>query len=348
MVRFQKKFLKICKKFTKSCRKVLKFSKKFTEFFSKITKNSRNFPKNSQKVSKGHSLNENTKTGENADMNELLVASIETLPPLPKTVQDLQQYICEAGANAEPSKVAQIISSDPLVTAKLLQLANSPFYGFSSKISTIQQVINLLGVGNIRNIVTADAIRNNTRVNMSPYNLDTARFLSSCNDETRFISSWLMDEDRRLAYMLVPCAMLLRFGMIVFANFFIQIGKDKAFLNALKSNKFENIAMVEEDFLGVDHLSFLGYLFHKWNFDEVLLESVCFVNAPHSARDSVKKNAYALAITNHIFAPYDGGSEFRVSAALALFDELKDQGINFRKGDFAAKLPDFAKRNLPR
>lgn len=280
------------------------------------------------------------------DMNELLIQSIETLPPLPQTVCDLQRYIDSAGANVEIDKVAQIICADPLVTAKLLQLANSPYYGFSREITTIQQVINLLGVGNIRNIVIADSIKSDSKVDMSPYNLDTNEFLQKCNEETKFISNWLLDEDKKLSYLLVPCAMLLRFGMIVFSNFLIQKHKDAEFLNALKANKFEDIISIEEQFLGVDHISFLGFLFHRWAFDEGLVESVCFVNSPHSAGDNVKKNAYALAITNNIFAPYNGGSIFRVSAALSLIKEAGEQGIRFDVDNFKAKLPDFAKKNL--
>ena len=280
------------------------------------------------------------------DMNELLIQSIESLPPLPKTVCDLQAYIDSAGANVEIDKVATIICADPLVTAKLLQLANSPYYGFSREITTIQQVINLLGVGNIRNIVIADSIKTDSKVDMSPYNLDTNEFLQKCNEETKFISNWLLEEDKKLSYLLVSCAMLLRFGMIVFSNFLIQQKKAAEFLNALKANKFEDIIATEEQFLGVDHISFLGFLFHRWTFDENLVESVCFVNSPHSARDNVKKNAYALAITNNIFAPYNGGSAFRVSAALALIKEAGEQGIHFDAENFKAKLPDFAKKNL--
>ena len=280
------------------------------------------------------------------DMNELLVKSIETLPPLPQTVADLQRYIDEAGADITIEKVAQIISTDPLVTAKLLQLANSPFYGFSREITTIQQVINLLGIGNIRNIIIADSIKNNSRVDMSAYNLDTAEFLRQCNEETRFISEWLLNEDKQLSYLLVPCAMLLRFGMIVFSNFLIQNRKASEFLAALKASNFQDIASVEEQFLGVDHISFLGFLFHRWAFDEDLVESVCFVNSPHSARDSVKKSAYAMAITSNIFAPYNGGSKFRVNSALGLIKEASEQGIRFDLDNFKAKLPEFAKKNL--
>ena len=280
------------------------------------------------------------------DMNELLVKSIETLPPLPQTVADLQRYIDEAGADITIEKVAQIISTDPLVTAKLLQLANSPFYGFSREITTIQQVINLLGIGNIRNIIIAESVKSHSKVDMFAYNLDTTEFLRKCNEETRFISEWLLNEDKQLSYMLVPCAMLLRFGMIVFSNFLIQNHKASEFLAALKASNFQDIASVEEQFLGVDHISFLGFLFHRWAFDESLVESVCFVNSPHSARDSVKKSAYALAITSNIFAPYNGGSEFLVNSAVSLIEEANEQGIRFDLSNFKAKLPDFAKKNL--
>lgn len=279
------------------------------------------------------------------DMNELLVKSIDSLPPLPQTVSALQKYIDLEGANIELGKVADIISADAIVTAKLLQLANSPYYGFSREITTIQQVINLLGVGNIRNIIIADSIKSHSKVDMTPYKLDTKDFLAKCNAEAAFISAWLLNEDKPLSHFLVPCAMLLRFGMIVFANFLIQNAKAEDFAAALGAANFD-VSTVEEDFLGVDHLSFLGFLFHHWNFDETLLESVCFVNSPHSAGDKVKKNAYALAIANYIFAPYNGGSEFAVSSALSLIDEAKSQGISFDRANFIGKLPEFARKNL--
>ncbi|MCH5336840.1 MAG: HDOD domain-containing protein, partial [Campylobacter sp.] len=73
----------------------------------------------------------------NTDMNEALLKSVEELPPLPDTINKLKKYIDEAGAHIVVEKVAEIISGDPLLTAKLLQLANSPFYGFTSEIKTI-------------------------------------------------------------------------------------------------------------------------------------------------------------------------------------------------------------------
>ncbi|EAI1791145.1 TPA: cheVAW transcriptional regulator CheP [Campylobacter jejuni] len=278
------------------------------------------------------------------DMNELLLKSVEVLPPLPDTVSKLRKYVSEANSNIETMKVAEIISSDPLMTAKLLQLANSPYYGFTREITTINQVITLLGIGNIINIVTADSIRDSFKIDVSPYGLDTQNFLKTCNEEATFITNWLNDEDKKLSHLLVPCAMLLRLGIVIFSNFLIQNHKDKDFLAFL--NKNENLALAENEFLGVDHISFLGFLLHRWNFDDVLIESICFVRTPHAAREEVKKSAYALAITDHLFAPHDGSSPFNVKAAVALLEEAKTQGINFDLNNLLSKLPSKAKENL--
>lgn len=278
------------------------------------------------------------------DMNELLLKSVEVLPPLPDTVSKLRKYVSEANSNIETMKVAEIISSDPLMTAKLLQLANSPYYGFTREITTINQVITLLGIGNIINIVTADSIRDSFKIDVSPYGLNTQNFLKTCNEEATFIANWLNDEDKKLSHLLVPCAMLLRLGIVIFSNFLIQNHKDKDFLAFL--NKNENLALAENEFLGVDHISFLGFLLHRWNFDDVLIESICFVRTPHAAREKVKKSAYALAITDHLFAPHDGSSPFNVKAAVALLEEAKTQGINFDLNNLLSKLPSKAKENL--
>lgn len=280
------------------------------------------------------------------DMNELLLKSVEVLPPLPDTVSKLRKYVSEANSNIETMKIAEIISSDPLMTAKLLQLANSPYYGFTREITTINQVITLLGAGNIINIVTADSIRDSFKIDVSPYGLDTQIFLKNCNEEATFITNWLNDEDKKLSHLLVPCAMLLRLGIVIFSNFLIQNHREKEFLTFLNETKIENIALAENEFLGVDHISFLGFLLHRWNFDDILIESICFVRTPHAAREEVKKSAYALAITDHLFAPYDGSSPFNTKAAVALLEEAKTQGVSFNLSNFLSKLPNKAKENL--
>ncbi|TKX30752.1 HDOD domain-containing protein [Campylobacter aviculae] len=280
------------------------------------------------------------------DMNEILLQSVEVLPSLPDTISKLRKYIEESRSNLEISKVADIISSDPLMTAKLLRLANSPFYGFSREITSLNQVVSLLGIGNIINTIMADSVRDTFKVDVSPYGLSTTEFMNKCSEETAFITDWLNDEDKKLSHFLVPCALILRLGIVIFSNFLIQNKKDTEFLEYLKKIDFRDLSLAENEFLGVDHISFLGFLLYRWNFDEILTETICFIRTPHAARDQVKKSAYALAILDHLFMPHRTFSIFNVKASIALIEEAKTQGINFNLDNFISKLPKEIRDNL--
>ena len=278
--------------------------------------------------------------------NEVLLKTIDNLPPLSTTVVKLRDYIDSAGADVNMQEVVKIIQQDPLLTAELLRLANSPFYGFSREISTIQQVVSLLGINNVKNVAIANSIKSTFKVDVSPYGLNTQEFLGNCIKETNFISDWLSEEDKKLSQMLVPCSMLLRLGIILFSNSLRVLGKDKEFLTTIKENHYYNIGMIEEEFCGTDSLSFLGFLLNHWKFDEALIESISYINSPHAAHDSAKKGSYALAIVNCLFEPHQGGSVFNTHKALDLIQEANEQGVKFAQSNFLDKLPPAMVANL--
>ena len=81
-------------------------------------------------------------------------------------------------------------------------------------------------------------------------------------------------------------------------------------------------------------------------FDEILIQSIAHIDNPHAASNEIKKNAYALAITNCLFEPYAPFSLFNSKKAIALLNEAKNQEINFDMSNFLANLPQEAKNNL--
>lgn len=279
-------------------------------------------------------------------MNEFLIKAIDNLPPLPDTLVKLQSYIDSAGADVQMQNVVDIISKDPLLTGDLLRLANSPYYGFSREISTLNQVVSLLGIDNVKNIAVANSLRGGFKVDVSPYGLNTQEFLGSCSREVDFISGWFSENEKKLSQVLAPCAMLLRLGMMIYADTLIKNGRDKEFLEALKEINFSDVGSVETEFYGLDHLTFLGYLFDYWHFDDTLIQTTAYITTPHAASDEVKKNSYALAITTKVFDPYHGGSEYNMEDAVALIKEAKAQGIDFDMDRFLEILPAQARENL--
>ena len=59
--------------------------------------------------------------------------------------------------------IARLISQDPGLSGSLLKIVNSPYYGLSNKIASIQRAVNLLGSRSIINLIN-QKIQNATSV----------------------------------------------------------------------------------------------------------------------------------------------------------------------------------------
>ncbi|HHI03589.1 MAG TPA: HDOD domain-containing protein, partial [candidate division Zixibacteria bacterium] len=61
-------------------------------------------------------------------------------------------------------KLSEIISSDSALTARLLKIANSPFYGLTGRISSIHQATMVLGLTTVKCIALSAAIFDPSKV----------------------------------------------------------------------------------------------------------------------------------------------------------------------------------------
>lgn len=80
-----------------------------------------------------------------------------SIPPQPTVLRDLMKE--QQQPNASLLRIAQLVSNDITVSARVLQTVNSPFYGLRSKVTSIQQAVSLLGMRNTVNIVSGIALR---------------------------------------------------------------------------------------------------------------------------------------------------------------------------------------------
>ncbi|NMX79266.1 HDOD domain-containing protein [Pseudomonas sp. WS 5503] len=80
-----------------------------------------------------------------------------SVPPQPQIMVDLQmeQYMPDPDLEV----IARLISQDPGLSGALLKIVNSPYYGLSNKIASIQRAVNLLGSRSIINLINAQSIK---------------------------------------------------------------------------------------------------------------------------------------------------------------------------------------------
>lgn len=80
-----------------------------------------------------------------------------SVPPQPQIMVDLQME--QVMPEPDLRNIAKLISQDPGLSGALLKVVNSPFFGLSNTISSIQQAVNLLGSKMVINLVNALSIK---------------------------------------------------------------------------------------------------------------------------------------------------------------------------------------------
>jgi HD-like signal output (HDOD) protein len=98
------------------------------------------------------------------------VENLITLPDIYLAVKEIVE-----DPDSDIMELANVISFDPALSAKLLKTANSPFYGQVSEIDTIKRAVSLLGTKAVHDTVLAISVSNTFQF-ISGINYDVSTF----------------------------------------------------------------------------------------------------------------------------------------------------------------------------
>ncbi|MBH0202833.1 MAG: HDOD domain-containing protein [Nitrospira sp.] len=85
-----------------------------------------------------------------------LVQSCTTVFTLPEIYFRVRDVVDDPDSTMDD--LANVLKLDPAISARLLRIVNSPFYGFPKQIDTISRAVNLLGTQAINDLVTATTV----------------------------------------------------------------------------------------------------------------------------------------------------------------------------------------------
>lgn len=85
-----------------------------------------------------------------------LIQGVSEVPSLPLFYSRLDEAINHPRSSI--TDIAKIISEDQGLTARILKLANSPLFGYFSKIDTITQAVTIIGVQQVRDLALAISV----------------------------------------------------------------------------------------------------------------------------------------------------------------------------------------------
>ena len=88
---------------------------------------------------------------------ELMIMNASDLPTIPVVATKVMQLL--ESENASADEIARVVSSDPAVTARVLKISNSSFYGCQRQIQTLSHAIMMLGFGTLKSVVVAASVK---------------------------------------------------------------------------------------------------------------------------------------------------------------------------------------------
>ncbi|MBA4181799.1 MAG: hypothetical protein C0506_14510 [Anaerolinea sp.] len=91
------------------------------------------------------------------DASELL-NRIDDLPPLPAVAARVMGMADDDRTSA--MELAQVLSTDQALTAKLIRVSNSAYYGFARRVSTVREAVVMLGFKQVRQVAVGASLIN--------------------------------------------------------------------------------------------------------------------------------------------------------------------------------------------
>ncbi len=245
-------------------------------------------------------------------MNPSILERIKALPPLPKTLVEMQA-ICDR-PDGSIAELAAVVEHDPMIVANLLKSANSPLYGFGKEISSVQQAVSLFGMSMTRSIALSASVRKLLKVDMAPYNVSPDNFADISSKQAQLITRWYKRIDPSKKDMLFLAALMQETGKIIIADEILQNDESETFKSEISAT--HNIAQVEHSFVEETTATVTAAIFKHWGFDEELVNMIFYSDNPTKAPSEVKEYALALHIVKTAIPVNNPLSEVSITFAL--------------------------------
>jgi HD-like signal output (HDOD) protein len=202
-----------------------------------------------------------------------LVGSVKDLPVLPRTYMALRRKLAEPDASIR--EVVNIVEQDVAISAKVLQLVNSAFFGLPREVSSVKTAVGFLGIDTLQNLVLSAGV-------------------FSIFDQLEKLPGFSCEELQAHSQLTVkiagqiPASAHVR-GIAVVAGMLHDVGKlvlatraPEHFRRALKGAETEGrpLHAVETELMGVSHAEVGAYLLGIWGLPSPVVEAVAHHHHP--------------------------------------------------------------------
>ena len=218
-----------------------------------------------------------------------LFAESHLLPTVPKVVFDLIELL--RNEDASIPVVARKVELDQVLTARVLRMANSPYFGLRRKILSIQDAIQLLGFSSIRSLVVSSGLTGTFRkvegVHLPSFWSHSLRVAAVA----RYLAGKTRSVDQSLAFTV---GSMHAIGHLIMAG---TMKEQMAKLNAVHPFDMMGRLEIERQKFGFHYGEVSARLAARWEFAPEFISALsCFANPMEAEQVDPLANVLHLAV----------------------------------------------------
>jgi len=267
-------------------------------------------------------------SGKTAEQQAILakIDQIRDLPTIPHVLLEINRMLVDP--DVPINKLKAVIERDQAITAKILRLVNSSFYGMRAKIVDISQALVILGFGAVRNSLAAVAVIDIFRAKQRYDNFDI-RDLWKHSIAVALTSRYLAEKARLASpHDCFVAGLLHDIGKLIMEEHLRD-----TFGKVLALQKQEGISFIEAEnrVMPVNHAMIGGHLVRNWRFPDHLVDAI-------ERHHEITKEAIDFKLSACIFAANTiVNHQFEESGNEEVLKEYPDYAaVMERLGDMAA------------
>lgn len=229
------------------------------------------------------------------DLNHL-IANAQHMPNIPKVVQELIQSFGEESVNS--NELAEKLSKDQVMTAKVLRMANSSKYGGHRKIGSVNDAVVLLGFNALRTMVLSSGL---TSAFPAPDGFNIKDFWVksfTVASISKWLAQYIPNTDAEIAF---TCGMIHDIGGLLTH---ILVSEEAQEIERVVEKGADRIEM-EDSRLGFNFTEAGAELANRWKFPEEIVNGIQHQLQPQIDEDNYETLAGIVLIAKYIFENRD-------------------------------------------
>lgn len=200
---------------------------------------------------------------------KIILAQVKRLPVLPSSVQKAMELLRDP--QVDLGALADVLQYDPGITANILRLANSSFFGALHRITTLRDAVVRLGAKRVSQLLLTVAVSPRISAEVSGYDLLPCALLE--HSLAIAIASELVAKECGLEAPshTFTAGLLANVGKIVLDQF---MGVDAETITELAVSEGLSFEEAEHRVLGTDHVEVGAELLQYWNLPREIVDVV--------------------------------------------------------------------------